>query len=147
MINSPHTKDFIVSKKLNELFDEARQRNLKEDFEVGQAAQALFELKKSAKLFNDFLNGPFTEGFKKIHNDPRNIEQLASQLIKQLESQKAELSSVVDEVTSYLTDQDMYVNPESSSKDQQRDPNRWSRWENRTPRHIRKQEDREDDGF
>jgi len=134
-----------VASKLTKLFDTIRHQHLKEDFEIGQAAQALFELQKTAKQFNEFLNGPFKVAFKKMTNDPRNIEELSRTLSDQLDMHVKEMSSVVDEMKSYLSDQDMYVNPESMHKDSQRS-NRWSRWEHRTPRHIRKQQDK-DDGF
>ena len=60
----------MAKKKLNELFDEIRQENLKEDFEIGQAALALRELQKSAQAFNDYLNGPFMQAFKAMHMTP-----------------------------------------------------------------------------
>lgn len=129
----------MSKKKLNELFDEARQRNLKEDFEIGQAAQALQEVKRATKAFNDFLEGPFTEAFKKMHNDPRNIEDGITELGNALRAQRDKLSAVVDEMDSYLDDVGTYLNPESMHKGKQND-NRWTRWENRTPRHLDRDE-------
>lgn len=128
-----------MSKKLNELFDKARQRNLKEDFEIGQAAQALQEVKRATKEFNDFLEGAFTKAFKEMHNDPRNIEDNIHQLGEALRAQRDKLSAVVDEMDSYLDDVGMYLNPESMHKGKQNE-NRWTRWEHRTPRHLDRDE-------
>lgn len=133
-------RKITVSKKLNELFDEARQRNLKEDFEIGQAAQALQEVKRATKEFYDFLEGPFAKTFKNMHNDPRNIEDNVSKLGNALRVQRDKLSKVVDEMDSYLDSMDTYLNPESMHKGQQND-NRWTRWEHRTPRHLNRDDE------
>lgn len=130
----------MSKKKLNQLFDEVRQRNLKEDFEIGQAAQALQEVKRATKQFYEFLDGPFTEAFKKMHNDPRNIEDGINELGVALRKQRDKLSKVVDEVDSYLDSVGLYLNPESMYKGAQ-NQNRWTRWEHRTPRHL----DRDDE--
>lgn len=134
----------MSKKKLNQLFDEVRQRNLKEDFQVGQAAQALQEVKRATKAFYEFLDGPFTEAFKKIHNDPREIENSIHELGQALRKQRDKLSKVVDEVDAYLDDVGSYLNPESINHDkhhENRMKHRWARWEQRTPRHL----DRDDD--
>ncbi len=129
----------MTQKKLNELFDEVRQRNLKEDFQVGQAALALRELQKSAQAFSEFVNGPFAQSFKALHNDPRGMEALGD-LVKQLDAQKEQLTSVADEVNGYLYDFQSENNPDHDMQDLNRDAQdrrrtRWSRWEHRTPRH------------
>lgn len=134
----------MSKKKLNQLFDEARQRNLKEDFQIGQAAQALQEVKRATKEFYEFLNGPFTETFKQMHNDPRDIENGIHELGQALRKQRDKLSAVVDEVDSYLDDMGSYLNPESmhhGKHHENRVKNRWARWEQRTPRHL----DRDDE--
>lgn len=127
----------MAKKKLNELFDEIRQENLKEDFEIGQAALALRELQKSAAAFSQYLNGPFTEVFKAIHNDPRELEGKLHELVKQLEAQKDKIGAVTDEMVSYLYDYESENNPEQDFRDLNRQnqdrrrtrDNRWSRWE------------------
>ncbi len=132
----------MSKKKLNQLFDEARQRNLKEDFQIGQAAQALQEVKRATKEFYEFLNGPFTETFKQMHNDPRNIEDSIYELIQALRKQRDKLSSVVDKVDSYLDDMGFYLNPQSihhNKHHENRMKNRWARWEQRKPQTIQKE--------
>jgi ABC-type transporter Mla subunit MlaD len=129
----------VAKKKLNELFDEVRNRNLNEDFQVGQAAQALQELKRSAKEFSEFLDGPFTKIFKQMHNDPRNIEGAVADLSKALQQQLARMSNVVEEMDAYLNDVNTYLNPESihhGKQHEDRMKHRWARWEQRTPRHL-----------
>lgn len=133
-----------MSKKLNQLFEEARQRNLKEDFQIGQAAQALQEVKRATKEFYEFLNGQFTETFKQMHNDPRNIEDGIHELSQALRKQRDKLSAVVDEMDSYLDDVGFYLNPESihhNKHHENRMKHRWARWEQRTPRHLNRDED------
>ena len=127
----------MAKKKLNELFDEIRQENLKEDFEIGQAALALRELQKSAAAFSEYLNGPFTQSFKAMHNDPRELEGKLHELVKQLEAQKDKIGAVTDEMVSYLYDYESENNPEQDFRDLNRQnqdrrrtrENRWSRWE------------------
>jgi hypothetical protein len=134
----------VSKKKLNQLFDEARQRNLKEDFQMGQAAQALQEVKRATKEFYEFLNGSFTETFKQMHNDPRNIEDGIHELSQALRKQRDKLSTVVDEVDSYLDDMGSYLNPQSINHNkhhENRMKHRWARWEQRTPRHLDRDED------
>ena len=131
-----------MTDSLQKIFDKKRQELVKEDFEIGQAAQALFELQKSAKALVEFLNGPFSEGFKQMHNDPRNRD-MAHELVKTLEAKQAELTSVVEEVTGYLYDAENGLNPADKDNDKRRN-GRWSRWEHRTPRHVQKQQDMED---
>lgn len=128
-----------MTKKLNEFFDEARHRALKEDFEIGQAAMALQELKKASRQFQAFLDGQFTEDFKKLHNDPRNIEDGVMPLADSLRKQRDALSAVVDEMDSYLDEVGLYMDPTSMYKGKQNE-NRWTRWEHRTPRHLDRDE-------
>ena len=135
-------------KTLKERFETIRHEHIKEDFEVGQAAQALHELKKSAKAYYDFLNGEFTEAFKGMLNRPETSEDVAYELTKRLEQEVERLKGVADEVDSFITDFRHYEDPNSPSAGEHRQPkrNRWSRWEHRTPRHVKMQQDRED-GF
>ncbi len=136
-----------MSKKLNQLFDEVRQRNLKEDFQVGQAAQALNEVKRATKQFQEFLDGPFTEAFKQMHNDPRTIEDNIGKLSKALRNQRDRLSEIVDEVDAYLDDVGSYLNPESihhGGQHESRMKNRWARWEQNKPHHVQQRERDED---
>lgn len=123
-----------MTKKLNELFDEVRARQLQEEFQIGQAAQALQSLKKATQEFQEFLDGPFTQAFKAIHADPRNIPEGVDKLVAVLDARREKLERVVDDVKEYLWDVDTNLNPESPSKDkhhQDRVERPWSRWEHK----------------
>lgn len=126
-----------MAQKLSDLFEKKRQEALKEDFQIGQAAQALQELKRAAAEFSNFLDKDFTQAFKNLHNDPRNIEEGIYPLMEALEKQQARLAAVVEEMDSYLSDVSTSLNPQSVNhghhhKDRMK--NRWARWEHQPKR-------------
>lgn len=117
-----------MSTPLNKLFDDARQKNLQEDLQVGQAAQALHAVQKSAQELSAFLSGPFAEAFKQFHNSPDQMEELSAKLYTALEKQRDKFDGVVDDVLSYITDAEAHLNPNSPSKDDHR-TGRWDRYQ------------------
>ena len=124
-----------MNKSLKERFDTIRHQNLKEDFEVGQAAQALHTLKKAAKDYLNFLENDFTPAFKDMLNRPETSEDAASDLGKMLGNSIKRLADVSSEVETFVYNFDTYENPKSSVRGRHRE-NRWTRWEHRTPRHL-----------
>lgn len=130
-----------MTKKLNELFDAARQKNLVEDFEVGQAAQSLYTMIKDTEAFLAYLKGDFTQKFKQIHSGANGSTEAANELAKELTLQAKELEGVAKEVESYLWDYKDSQDPENPNRESHR-TSRWGRWEHKTPRHIRKAEDK-----
>lgn len=137
----------MSKKSLNELFSQIRHANLKEDFEVGQAAQALHELKKSAKAYFDFLETEFTAAYKEMLNRPERAEEISTELSNRLSAEAEKVKSVADEVNSFIWDFDNYENPNSINRGKHREPrkNRWSRWEHRAPRHVQMKDREVDD--
>ncbi len=125
---------------LNKLFNDARQKNLKEDFEIGQAAQALYTIIRDTEAFLAYLKGDFTKKFKEIHSGGHNSAEAAYELANELTLQAKELEGVAKEVEYYLGVYQDNQDPERGGKDDHR--TRWSRWEDRTPRHISKAEDK-----
>jgi methyl-accepting chemotaxis protein len=120
------------TRKLNELFDKARSKQLDEDFQIGQAAQALKTLKNAVNNFKQFVDTEFTDIYKQIHNDPRDVENNVNQLTDTLNQQLDTVKRVVAEMETYLDDVGTYLNPESVSFDKQheiRKKHRWARWE------------------
>lgn len=132
-----------MSQDLNKLFQEIRNRQVNEEFEVGQAAQALFELKKAVNAYNEFVNGEFDKMFKSLHRTTRDRTDQVHEASKALENATKELKSVADEVSGYLFNLDTYDNPESDFDGKHR-TGRWKRWEHRPTRNQQKEWDRED---
>ena len=130
-----------MTRKLNDLFQEARHKNLKEDFEIGQSAQSLYTMIRDTEAFLEYLKGDFSKKFKAIHSGARDSTEFASELAKELTSKANELQGVAKEVEGYLWDYKDNQDPESIGRDDHR--TRWTRWEHKTPRHIARQEDRE----
>lgn len=106
--------------ELNKLFDTIRQKNLNEEFEVGQSAQALFELSKAAKEFSAFIDGKFTQNYKKSHGD-FTTEDTSDEL----RSKFAQLEILVKDVEKYLSGFDTFQNPKSSFRDMHRHHSRF----------------------
>lgn len=134
----------MSDKNLVEIFQTIRQKNLKEDFEVGQAAQALFELKKTIKEYNEFVNGSFDKLFRELHQSRDGRSDKTHDAVKALEGATKNLVSVVKEVEDYLYNLDTYDNPESSYDGKHR-VGRWRRWEHKPTRAQQKAWDKEDD--
>ncbi|QDJ96354.1 hypothetical protein Xoosp13_167 [Xanthomonas phage Xoo-sp13] len=116
-----------MSKPLNQLFDQIRQKNLSEDFQVGQAAQALHSLQKANQELSEFLNGPFAEAFKQFHNNPEQMDELSAKLYNALDNRRKKFDGVVEDVLSYITDAEANLNPSSPSKDAHRE-GRWDKY-------------------
>lgn len=132
-----------VSKDLNEMFQEIRTRKVNEDFDVGQAAQALFELKKAASEYNEFISGTFNQTFRELHKGRDNRTDKIREASEALSKATKALESVSDEVMNYLYSLDTYDNPDSDFDGKHR-TGRWKRWEHKPTRAEQKRWEEED---
>lgn len=119
--------------QFKEILEKARIKHnealrLDEEYRVGEAAKALQDTKRAVEGFQSFLQGDFAKMYKTIHMNPREVEDGAYQLQKQLEDATKSLNAQIDALDEYISELHMYVNPQSPSNDtHRRDYSRWTR--------------------
>lgn len=124
------TEKLETRKSLSEMFEERKAEKVNEDYRIGEAAKALHDLQKRAEAFAAFTKSPqFTDLYRSVHQDPRNIEEGTGQLQNMLGKQQELLTKTVDDLNDYFTNLDMYQNPDSVNKDTHReDYRRWDKY-------------------